>query len=89
MAKSDLKIDWATHAAVKYACENWHYSKSVPVPPLVKVGVWENRKYVGCVIFSRGANSNLLKPYGMSQSEGCELTRVALTSHAVEVSRII
>jgi hypothetical protein len=35
MSKADLKIDWATHAAPKYACEHWHYSESVPVPPLV------------------------------------------------------
>jgi len=89
MAKADLRIDWATHAAAKYACENWHYSKSVPVPPLVKVGVWERDKFVGVVIFSRGANNNLLKPFGLTATEGCELTRVALTRHDAPVSRIV
>jgi len=89
MKKSDLHIDWATHAAAKYACAKWHYSKSVPVPPLVKVGVWEKSKYVGVVIFSRGASSNLMKPYGLRQDEGCELTRVALNHHSSTVSRII
>lgn len=87
--KVDLKIDWATHEAVKYACKNWHYSKSVPVPPLLKVGVWENKIFTGVVVFSRGASSNLLKPYNLKQDEGCELTRVALTNHKTEVSRII
>ena len=29
--KANLKIDWATHEAAKYACTNWHYSKSVPI----------------------------------------------------------
>lgn len=85
----ELKIDWATHAAAKYACENWHYSKSVPVPPLFKVGVWENNTFVGVVIFSRGASSNLLKPYGLQQNEGCELTRVALSKHKCSVSRVL
>lgn len=89
MAKADLRIDWATHAAAKYAVENWHYSKSLPVPPLVKVGVWESEKFVGVVIFSRGANNNLLKPFGLAQTEGCELTRVAFTSHSSPVSRVI
>jgi hypothetical protein len=89
MDKADLRIDWATHEAAKYACENWHYSKSVPVPPLVKVGVWENGIYIGVVIFSRGASSNLLSPYGLKQSEGCELTRIALTNHIAPVSRVI
>jgi hypothetical protein len=89
MAKADLRIDWATHAAAKYACENWHYSRSVPVPPLVKVGAWEDGRYIGVVMFSRGANNNLLKPFGLAQVEGCELTRIALTAHKVPVSRIV
>jgi hypothetical protein len=89
VSKSDLKIDWATHAAAKYACLNWHYSGSVPVPPLVKVGVWEFGKFIGVVMFSRGASSNLMKPYGLRQDEGCELTRVAMTKHDVAVSRVM
>jgi len=89
MAKADLRIDWATHEAAKYACVNWHYSKSVPVPPLVKVGVWERDKFIGVVIFSRGASSNLMAPYKLTQSEGCELTRIALTKHDAPVSRIV
>lgn len=87
--KTNLRIDWATHEAAKYACENWHYSKSVPVPPLVKIGVWEDNKYIGAVIFSRGASSNLLKPYGLNQTRGCELTRIALSKHKSTVTRIV
>ena len=89
MAKADLRIDWATHEAAKHACETWHYSKSVPVPPLVKIGAWEQGKFIGAIIFSRGANNNLLKPFGLSQTEGCELTRIALASHMSPVSRIV
>ncbi len=89
MSKHDLKIDWATHAAAKYAVENWHYSQVLPVPPLVKVGVWEKGKYIGAVIFSRGANNNLLKPFGLAQTQGCELTRIALTKHSAPVSRVV
>jgi hypothetical protein len=88
MSKSDLRVDWATHAAAKHAVENWHYSKVLPVPPLVKIGAWECGKFVGTVIFSRGANNNLLKPFGLGQTQGCELTRIALTSHTTPVSRI-
>ena len=87
--KPELKIDWATHEAAKYAVGNWHYSKVLPVPPLVKVGAWENGKFIGVVIFSRGANNNLLKPFGLEQTEGCELTRVALSKHITPVSRIV
>jgi len=84
-----LRLDWATHQAAKFACENWHYSKSLPVPPLVKIGVWEENAFIGVVIFSRGANNNLLKPYGLTHYQGCELTRVALKKHKSPVSKII
>ncbi len=88
-SKPVLKIDWATHEAAKFACLNWHYSKSVPVPPLVKIGVWENEKFIGVVIFSRGATPSLLRPFGLLQVEGCELTRIALTNHNATVSRVV
>lgn len=87
--KTNLKIDWATHEAAKYACENWHYSETMPVSPIVKVGVWENSKYIGVILFSRGASPSILKPYGLTQYEGCELTRVALNKHDTPVSRIL
>lgn len=88
MAKADLKIDWATHEAAKYACEHWHYSGCLPVGKLVKVGAWENGKFVGVVIFGRGATPNLGKPYNLCQDECVELVRIALTKHENAVSRI-
>ncbi len=87
--KTSLKIDWATHEAAKYACENWHYSRCMPVGKIVKIGAWESGKFIGVVLFSRGAAPNLLKRYGLTQFEGCELTRVALTKHLTPVSRIL
>ena len=88
MAKADLKIDWATHEAAKYACVNWHYSGCVPVGKLVKVGVWEKGKFIGVVMFGRGATPNLGRPYKLGQDECVELVRIALTKHNNQVSRI-
>lgn len=88
ISKPVLKIDWATHEAAKYACLNWHYSKTVPVGKLVKVGAWENGKYIGCVIFARGANMNMSKSYNLGQDECVELVRIALTRHLTPVSKI-
>lgn len=85
----ELKIDWASHDAAKYSCENWHYSKSLPVGKLVKVGAWEGGKFIGVVLFGRGANKNMPKPYGLQQDECVELVRVALTKHEVPVSKIM
>jgi hypothetical protein len=88
MGKADLRVDWATHEAAKYACETWHYSGCAPVGKLVKVGAWESGKFIGVVLFGRGATPNLCKPYGLAQDECVELVRIALTAHATPVSRI-
>ena len=88
MSKADLKIDWATHAAAKYACENWHYSGCLPAGKLVRVGAWENGKFIGVVLFGRGANNRMASAYGLGQDQACELVRVALTGHKMPVSRI-
>ena len=87
--KPELKIDWATFESAKHACTNWHYSKSLPVGKSVKVGAWENGRFVGVVLFGYGANSNISKPYGLKQTECVELTRIALRDHATPVSKII
>jgi hypothetical protein len=85
----NLRLDWCSQEAAKFAVTRWHYSKSLPPPPHVRVGVWENGKFIGVVLFSRGANNNLLKPYGLKVTEGCELARVALSKHETPVTRII
>lgn len=88
MSKHDLRVDWATHEAAKYACLNWHYSKCLPVGKLVKVGAWEHGKFIGVVIFGRGANHNMGKSFGLKQDECVELVRIALTTHVAPVSKI-
>lgn len=86
---TQLKIAWATFEAAKFACENFHYSKSLPAGKLVKIGAWEDGKFIGVVIFSRGANNRIGSPYNLTQTECCELTRVALTKHQSFVSEIL
>lgn len=87
--KVKLHLDWCSHEAAKYACENWHYSKCLPVGKIVKIGVWENDKFIGCILYSRGANKSLMSQIGLQQTEGCELTRVALKNHATPVSKML
>jgi len=89
MSKADLRLDWCSHAAAKYAVKHWHYSRSMPAGKAVAVGAWENAAFIGAVVFSRGASNQIGSPYGLEQTEICELTRVALTQHASAVSRIV
>lgn len=84
-----MYLDWCSHAAAKYACEKWHYSKCVPKSKSVYLGVWERGRFIGSVIFGMGASSHLGSQYGASTFEAAELTRVALSNHQVETSRIV
>ena len=87
--KFNLILDWASYEAAKFACLNWHYSKCLPVGKLVKIGVWEENKFIGVVLFGRGANKSFGQPYGCDQTESCELVRIALKIHKTPVSKII
>lgn len=88
-SRPELKIAFCSHEAAKYAVEKWHYSRTMPKSKLVKFGVWESEKFIGSVIYGVGATSDLVKRYGLTMTQGCELVRVALTDHRTEVSRII
>ena len=87
---NSLRLDYCSHEAARYAVMHWHYSRSVPAGKLVKIGVWEFAEFIGCVIFSYGANRNLAKSLKLRQMEVCELTRVALQKgHKAQVSRVL
>jgi hypothetical protein len=84
-----LLIAPCSHEAAKYAVMNWHYSQQMPISKLINYGVWEDDKFIGAVIYGRGASPELGAPYGLTQIECCELVRVALTKHKASVSQIV
>lgn len=87
--KNVLRLDWCSHDAAKYAVEHWHYSRSMPAGKTVKIGAWEDGRFIGAVIFSLGSNRHLGREFGLGPFECCELTRVALDRHQTPVSRIL
>ena len=60
----------------------------MPAGKLVKVGAWESGKFIGVVLFGRGANNRMASAYQLGQDQACELVRIALTVHVSPVSRI-
>lgn len=85
----DLVVDFCSYQAAKFAVMNWHYSKAMPAGKLVKIGVWENGRFVGCVLFGRGVIYNIGKPYNLKQTQCVELVRVALDTHVSFTSKIV
>ena len=87
----NLHLDWCSHEAAKYAVENWHYSKRMPMPPLLKIGVWEDGLFVGCIIYGTGAGQSTNgNKYGLPKRYAiAELVRVALNGHKTPVSKML
>lgn len=82
-------MDWATRESAKYAVEHWHYSGCFPVGKLVCVGAWEDKRYIGAVLFGRGAGPQVARYFNVKQTEMAELVRVALRQHVTPTSRIV
>jgi hypothetical protein len=84
-----LRVAPVSARAARFAVERWHYSHSMPMPPLAPFGVWESGRFIGVVLFSRGANRHAGNRFGLTPMQVCELTRVALTTHATPVTQIL
>lgn len=89
MSTVDLKVDFCSHEAAKYAVEHWHYSKSLPASKKVTFGVWEDGQYIGSIIYSWGANRNVGAQYELPLGEIVELVRVAVSKHQSPISQIV
>lgn len=85
-----LYVGFCSRAAAEYSVRAFHYSQSLPAGRLVCVGAWEAGDFIGAPgIFGRGASSEIGSPFGLQQSEVCELCRVALGPHQAPASRIV
>lgn len=88
--KTNLKLDWCSYEAAKYATEHWHYSHTMPKAKSCYLGVWENNIFIGSIIFGLGGGAATDgRKYGLRKSfDVAELERIALTKHISSVSRI-
>lgn len=73
-----LRLDFCAHEAAKAAVMRWHYSRCMPAAKLVRIGVWEDGRFVGAILYGSGANRHLSRPFGLKPTQACELVRVAL-----------
>ena len=85
---TELLVHWCDAKAARFACERWHYSQSMPVGRLATVGAWEHDRFIGAVVFGRGANFHLGDAFGLLIGEYAELARIALRGHEHPVSQI-
>lgn len=84
-----MKLSVASSKAIKYACLNFHYAKSVPVNPFGFSVFNDEGEWCGVVLFSLGANSNLPTMFGLRQGQACELVRMALNGKHGITSKVL
>lgn len=79
----------ANAKAIKYACKNFHYSKSVPTIQYA-YNVYNNKnEWCGVIIYGGGANNNLAKSFDLNNGEVLELERVALNGKQEQTSKAV
>ncbi len=85
----DLRVDWCDHKAAEYAVMHWHYSKRMPQGRNNYIGVWENQKFIGSIIYGFSISPFLGHAFSLSQFQVTELKRVALNKHESPVTKMI
>lgn len=86
---TDVVVTWCRSQDARIACQRWHYSRGMPTGRVATFGVWEDRAWIGAVVYAGGANHHAGWAYGCAQGEYAELVRVALRAHVAPVSQIV
>lgn len=84
-----MRLTKANSKAIKYACKNFHYSKSVPTIQYAYNVYNNNNEWCGVIIYGGGANNNLAKSFGLKNGEVLELERVALNGKQEQTSKAV
>ena len=83
-----MRLEIASHKAIKYACINFHYAKSVPYASVGYSVFNDKNEWCGVVLFNRG-NINAGKTYNCKIGEISELIRVALNGKHGQTSKAV
>lgn len=84
-----MRISIATPKAIRYACLNFHYAKSVPISKYA-FNIFNNEdEWCGVIIYGSGANNHIADPFNLYQGEVLELVRVALNGKQEATSQAV
>ena len=82
-----MRLEIASHKAIKYACMNFHYAKAVPVNTFGYSVFNDKNEWCGVILYGTGANNNLAMQYNLNQGNVLELVRVALNGKQESTSK--
>jgi hypothetical protein len=84
-----MRLEKASHKAIKYACLKFHYAKRVPVARIAYSVFNNNNEWCGVIVYGSGAGSTVAQGYGLKQGQCCELVRVALNGKQEQTSKAL
>lgn len=84
-----MRLEKASSKAIRYACLNFHYAKSVPVNTFGYSIFNDKNEWCGVVLYGTGANNNLATQYNLNQGNVLELVRMALNGKQESTSKAL
>jgi len=84
-----MRLEKASKGAIKYACMNFHYAKSIPVNTHGYSVFNSNNEWCGVILYGTGANNHIAHEFNLSQGQVIELVRVALNGKQETTSMAI
>jgi len=84
-----MKLVKASYKAIKYACLNFHYAKTVPRNGIGYSVFNDKNEWCGVIVYGYGANHHIGNQYNLKQGEVVELTRVALNGKQETTSKAL
>ena len=71
-----MRITVASAKAIRYACINFHYAKSVPSVQYGFNIYNDENEWCGVICYGGGANKSIGGPFGLYPGEVLELVRI-------------
>jgi hypothetical protein len=84
-----MRLEKASGKAIKYACLNFHYSKTVPVNVFGYSVFNEKNEWCGVSLFGTGASPKIAMKYNLKQGQVIEFVRMALNGKQSKTSEVL
>ena len=85
-----MKLKKASKKAIIYSTNNFHYARRRPGTSNIAYSVFNKKnEWCGCIIYGRGANPSIGKPYNLLHGQVIELVRMALNGKQESTSKAL
>ncbi len=84
-----MRLQLASNKAVKFACLNFHYAKSIPVNTIGFSVFNDKNDWCGVILYGTGANNHIAMTFDLNQGQVIELVRMALNGKQESTSKAL